>query len=241
MRGLSLIIPMFNEKEYVHLTISEAISIFESLGMDYEIIIIDDASNDGSEKTIDVLSGVNKKIKVIHFSERKHLGALLKSGFLKSEKDIIIYTDMDMPFDLRILKDVIPLIDRADVISGFRINGEKSLKRFVYSKCYNMLIRKIFKINIKDINFAMKIFKREILSSLQLKSESSFINAEFLIKANALRYNILQLPVTYTPRKYGKSKLSSLRVIFKIVYEMIKLYPHVISFRSCYAREGIAS
>lgn len=228
---------MFNEIDYVTLTIQRAVSIFDLLRVDYEIIVVDDASNDGSEKIIDELSFFNNRINVIHLLRRKQLGAVLRKGFLHAKKDFIIYTDMDMPFDLSKLKDIISDIDGIDIVHSYRIGGRRSLRRIIYSKCYNFLIRTIFDIKVKDVNFAMKIFKRNILNKLDLKSEGSFINAEFLIKATYSNYKIAEIPIKYLPRKFGRSKLSSPRVVLKIICEIIKLYSNISSLKANYKRD----
>jgi glycosyltransferase involved in cell wall biosynthesis len=231
LKSISLVLPLFNEIGYIRLTIEKAICVLDAIGVDYEIIIVDDASYDGSEKIAGELAHANNKIKIMRHSKNRKLGSVLRSGFSCATKDVIIYTDMDMPFDLLILKEAIPLIDKVDIVNGYRIGGRRSLRRIIYSQFYNYLLRAVFNVHIKDFNFAMKIFKRDILPKLDLRSQGSFISAEFLIKARYLNYKILEIPVRYEPRKYGKSRLSSYRVIFKVVYEMIKLYCDILAFK----------
>lgn len=232
LNSISLILPLYNEIEYIRLTIKESISVLESIGLDYEIVIVDDASHDGSEKIADELARSNSKIKVIHHIKNRKLGLVLINGFSYAAKDIVVYTDMDMPFDMRILKNLVPLIGEVDIINGYKDIDTRARKRILYSKIYNFFIRIIFGVRIKDFNCAMKIFKKEILKNLALKSKGSFINAEFLIKAKYLNYKILEVPVKYMSRRYGKSRLASSQVILKIIYEMIKLYFHILLFRT---------
>lgn len=232
LKSVSLVLPFYNEINYIKIAIMEATSVLDSLGLDYEIILADDGSNDGSEKISDELANSNHKIKVIHHDRNKKLGAILRSGFFCASKEIIIYTDIDMPFELSLLKNAIPLIENSDIVTGYKMRGERSFKRIIYSKCYNFLVKSIFHINVKDINCAMKIFKRDILNILDLKSQGSFINAEFLIKATYLNYRIQEIPVSYIPRKYGKSKLSSFTDIIKIISEMKELYSHILAFKN---------
>lgn len=227
MKGLSvsLVFPMFNEIDNIDRTISTAISVCDSCLQDYEIVIVDDASYDGSERIADSFSVRNDHVRVIHHAKNRKLGGTLKTGFQAVSKEIVLYTDIDMPFDLTLLKELLPLIDGGDILVGYRIGARESLKRSVYSKLYNFLIRIAFGLKVRDVNFALKIFRKSTLNSLKLTSEGSFINAEALIKAQRLGYKIQEVPVLYTPRKYGRSRLSSLSVIFKILYEMLKFFP----------------
>lgn len=218
---------MYNEKEYVHRTIEEASRILDLIEADYEIIVVDDASNDGSEKIVEDLAKFNNRIKIFHHKSNRKLGGALKTGFSKAAKDIIVYTDVDLPFNLLILKEAVSLIKEADIIQGYRIGRRESIMRTIYSKVYNFLIRFIFGLKVKDVNFSMKIFKKEILEHLKLKSEGSFISAEFLIKAQNFGYKIKEIGVDYLPRSYGISRLSSPGVILKILFEIIKLYPEI--------------
>lgn len=230
--SISLVVPMFNEIDYLEKTISYALSILESFAYDFEIIIVDDASNDGSERIADFLSRDNGRIKVIHHKKNRKLGAALKTGFSAASKDIVIYVDMDMPFDFHLLREFVKLIKVADIINGYRIDYKESFKRRLYSRIYNILIRNLFGLRVKDVNFSMKIFKKNVLDSFNLKSEGSFISAEVLIKAQYMRYKIIEVPVSYFPRYWGTSRLSTSRVIIKVIYEMIKFFPEIIFLRT---------
>jgi len=229
-KSISLIFPMYNEIKCLPRAVNKAISVLEALTSDYEIIIVDDASDDGSGQLADNLSSADNKIKVVHHNQNRKLGGALKTGFSYATKDIIIYTDIDLPFDLFRLKEILPLIFESDIVIGSRIGKRESLLRMFYSWAYNNLINIIFRLRIKDVNFALKIFKREVLNDIQLKSEGSFINAEFLVKAKKLELSIKEVNVEYYLRTYGVSRLSTPSVIGKILYEMIKFYPEIRLF-----------
>ena len=131
----------------------------------------------------DSLARVNNRIKVIHHGKNRKLGGALKTGFYSAFKDIIVYTDIDLPFDLSRLKDLIPLVNEFDIIKGYRAGKRESWLRIFYSKAYNLLINFVFNVKFSDVNFSLKIFKRAVLEDMDLKSEGSFIDAEFMIKA----------------------------------------------------------
>jgi len=229
-KSISLIFPMYNERKYLPRAVDAAKSVLEALTSDYEIIIVDDASTDGSGQLADNLSNADNKIKVVHHNQNRKLGGALKTGFSCATKDVIIYTDIDLPFDLSRLKEIMPLISVSDVVIGYRRGKRESAVRVFYSWVYNNLINFIFRLNVKDVNFALKIFKRELLNNMQLKSEGSFINAEFLAKAKKLGFSIKEVNIEYNPRTYGVSRLSTPSVIAKILYEMIKFYPEIRLF-----------
>jgi hypothetical protein len=120
---------------------------------------------------------------------------------------------------VRLLRDY-----EVDIISAYRFDrtGEGSL-RSVYTFVYNGLIKALFGVKVRDINFAFKLCRRRIFEHVQLKSEGSFIDAELIIRSTRMGYEIMQMGVDYFPRTRGESTLSSPGVILKIVKEMWSL------------------
>jgi hypothetical protein len=112
----------------------------------------------------------------------------------------------------------------ADVVSAYRHDrtGEGSA-RAIYTFFYNLLIRRLFGVRMRDINFAFKLARTRIFDHIELKSEGSFIDAELIISARKLGYEVIQFGVDYFPRTRGESTLASGAVIRKIVKEMFAL------------------
>lgn len=232
--SVSIIFPMYNEREYIEETINKTKRIMDSMFIDYEIIVIDNNSTDGSLEKLIEFAKSDMKIKVFQHNKVRKLGNVFKMGFSNATKEIIVCTDFDLPYDLSILKDLLPLLSETDIIQGYRIGKRETILREVYTKAYNYLIRLIYNLKIRDANFNMKIFKRKILDNIELESEGPFIAAEFLIKAKYFGYKIKEIKVSHCPRKYGISKFCSLNTtlytIFAILYEMIKLYPRIKTY-----------
>jgi hypothetical protein len=95
----------------------------------------------------------------------------------------------------------------------------------VYSFAYNLLIRTLFGVHVKDINFSFKVIHRRVLEAVELNSQGSFIDAELVVKAIHQGFKVFQMGVDYFPRTRGISTLSSPAVIAKMVRELVKLYP----------------
>ncbi|MGC8756683.1 MAG: glycosyltransferase family 2 protein, partial [bacterium] len=103
----------------------------------------------------------------------------------------------------------------------------EGLRRLIYSYVYNSLIKLIFHLRVKDVNFSFKLVRKEVFNYVKLKSEGSFIDAELLIKAQRYGFKIIQFGTNYFPRTRGISTLSSSSVILKIIKEMLSLYPEI--------------
>ncbi|KPK96881.1 MAG: hypothetical protein AMJ95_11895 [Omnitrophica WOR_2 bacterium SM23_72] len=224
IESLSVVFPMFNERDYIGRTVSATIAILQDVTQDYEIVIVDDASTDGSAAIVEGLARENSHIKVIHHASNRTLGGALKTGFSASTKAYVLYSDVDMPFDFNEIKKAVQVLlrENADMVSAFRLNrGADGFRRTVYSAVYNFMVKALFGLKIRDVNFSFKLIKREALKKFDLTSEGSFINAELFVRLSLNNAKIVQFGTYYFPRRQGVSKLSSFPVIMKILQEML--------------------
>lgn len=225
---LTFFFPMWNEEEYISRTLRAAREAGESLISageiaDYEVIIIDDASTDATGRLADEAAAADSRIRVVHHSVNRKLGGSIKTGFAHASGDLILYTDADLPFDMKELEKACRLLRQyeADIVSAYRFDrtGE-GYTRTVYSFFYNALVRVFFGVRVRDVNFAFKLVRARIFEHVRLDSEGSFIDAELIIRAQKLGYHVIQFGVDYFPRTRGVSTLSSPAVIAKILGEM---------------------
>lgn len=218
---------MYNEEDYIHRAVRAARAALSEAAPDHEIVIVDDASTDRTGAIADELAAADPRIKVVHNATNRKLGGSLKAGYAVASKELVLYTDADLPFDLQELTRAVRLLEyqQADVLSAYRFDRtSEGLVRTVYSFVYNLLIRVLFDLRVKDVNFSFKLFRRSLLDKIALKSEGSFIDAEFLIRARKAGAQIIQVGVDYFPRSRGISTLSSADVIAKILREMAQLW-----------------
>ena len=228
---LSVFFPMWNEELYVERAIDAARRLCETMVADgtigeYELIIVDDASTDRTPELADKIAAVDPHVRVIHHERNRKLGGAIKTGFASARGDLILYSDADLPFDMTEVPRAIRLLREyeADIVSAYRFDrtGE-GYTRAIYTFFYNVLIRTLFGVKARDINFAFKLCRREVFQRIELRSEGSFIDAELMIRASRLGYEILQFGVDYFPRTRGTSTLSSPGVIVTILREMSQL------------------
>jgi glycosyltransferase involved in cell wall biosynthesis len=226
--SVTIVFPMYNEEDYIHRAVRAARAALSEAAPDHEIVIVDDASTDRTGAIADELAAADPRvIKVVHNAANRKLGGSLKAGYAVASKELVLYTDADLPFDLQELTRAVRLLEyqQADVLSAYRFDRtSEGLIRTVYSFVYNLLIRILFDLRVKDVNFSFKLFRRTLLDKIALKSEGSFIDAEFLIRAKKAGVQIIQIGVDYFPRSRGISTLSSPEVIAKILQEMAQLW-----------------
>lgn len=226
--SISLVIPVYNEEENIERTIRVACEVLDKTGSDYELILVDDASTDETPQILERLAKTNLKLRVIRHPENQNLGGALRTGFSKAEKDFVVYSDADLPFDFHDIERAIHVIQTvgADIVTAYRHDRTSDVwYRILYSLTYNLLIRLIYRIRVRDVNFAFKVFKREVLNKISLQASSVFVSAELLIRAWRMGFYICQIGADYFVRRAGQSTLASPKSLIKIVQEMIFFYP----------------
>jgi glycosyltransferase involved in cell wall biosynthesis len=228
---LSVFYPMWNEEAYIERALAfggRACNDLIERGdiADYELIVVDDKSTDRTGEIADQLASADPHIRVIHHERNRKLGGSMKTGFAAATGDLVLYTDADLPFDMAELPRAVRLLREydVDIISAYRFDrtGE-GLLRGVYTWVYNGLIKALFGVKVRDINFAFKLCRSRVFDHVELKSEGSFIDAELVIRSTRLGYEIMQMGVDYFPRTRGESSLSSPGVIVTILKEMWSL------------------
>lgn len=243
---LSIFFPMWNEEAYIERAVGAAADecrILLERGdiRDYEIIVVDDASTDRTPQIADEMAAADPRVRVVHHPVNRKLGGSMKTGFASATGDLVLYSDADLPFDMAELHRAVRLMRyyEADIVSAYRFDrtGEGSL-RAVYTFFYNLLIRSLFGVRMRDINFAFKLCRGRVFEHIELKSEGSFIDAELIIRAQKLGFNVIQFGVDYFPRTRGESTLASGSVISRIVKEMLALRKELRSITPVVRREG---
>ncbi len=214
---------MYNEEAYARRAVSAARAVLMAELPDWEIVIVDDASTDGTPALVDALAREDPRVRVVRNPVNRQLGGALRAGYAAATKDLVFYTDADLPVDLHQLPRAVRLLEyqEADIVAGYRFDRtSEGLVRALYTFCYNHLIRTLFGLRVRDVNFAFKLFRRSVLEKFPLTSEGSFIDAEFLLRARKAGCVIIQIGLDYFPRTRGTSTLASIPVIFAILRDM---------------------
>ena len=230
-QSLTVVVPMYNEESGISFVVDAVRAAADDLLALGEIascdlLIIDDGSTDATASVAEQLAVEEPWIRVASHGRNRGLGAAIKTGLTQATGDLVLYTDADLPFDLGELAKACRILRvyDADIVSGFRHDRtSEGPRRAVYSFVYNHLIRWVFGLRVRDVNFAFKLVRREVLDAVELRSEGSFIDAELLVRAERAGFRVVQFGVDYFPRSRGVSTLSSAGTIGTIVREMTTL------------------
>ena len=219
---VSVVIPAYNEEKTIGNVIEETIQIMDSLGLPYEIIVVDDGSTD---RTREVAS--RYKATVLSNGRNRGKGYALRKGFQHAQGDIIVTIDADGSHKPKEIPDLInPLFNGADIVAGSRFLGDgrnhTSKLHMLGNYLINMTIMVLTRKIITDSQTGLRAFKKEFLQKISLESYGYEIETEITVKSLKNGFKLKEVPVSCEKRRYSISKLRILSDGFKILKTILK-------------------
>ncbi len=224
LTSLSLFFPCYNEAENVGPMIEQAVKVGEEYGIDYEVVVVDDGSSDGSVAIIKSWSAKNPRVRLVRHETNQGYGAALRTGFKNVQKDLVFLTDGDNQFHLSDIDKLFSKIDSCDVVAGFRIVRQDKAHRRLNGFLWTQLNKVIFGLPVRDVDCAFKLFRKKALEGLVLESNHLLIHAEILARLKKKGVKIEEIGVPHYPRTAGKATATKISSIFKTFYELFRLY-----------------
>jgi glycosyltransferase involved in cell wall biosynthesis len=224
---LTFFFPAYNEEKNVAETVRRALDeVGPLVDGRIEVLVVDDGSTDRTPELADDLAARDGRVRVHHQPNRGYGGAL-RAGFEHARGELIAFSDGDLQFDLREMERLLYRLDepgrQVDVVIGYRIRRRDPPHRIFIAKTYNALVSVGFGLRVRDIDCAMKVFRREVFDGLPLATDSPFLSAELLIKLRARGERIAQVGVNHFPRAAGTNTGASFRKILRTFRDMARL------------------
>ncbi len=222
--SLTLVLPAHNEEENIGIVVDRALAVLPKFTSTFEILVVNDGSRDRTGEIVDVLAAANSQVTAIHHRANKGYGAALTSGFRASTGDYVMFMDADQQFDIGDLKLLSPFVGRFDIVAGFRMERNDPFHRRMFAEIFNVTVRLLFGVHLRDIDCAFKVIRGELLRSMNLTAPGALINTE--IQANARRQGatLQQVGVHHYPRVAGQATGGSPRVILSAMRETVLLW-----------------
>jgi glycosyltransferase involved in cell wall biosynthesis len=202
---INITIPVFNEETSLATNVHRLLEFLQGKYANrFELVIIDNASTDGTLAIARDLQRYNSRVQVLHL-DLKGRGRALKKAWLESRADILSYMDVDLSTDLGCFPPLIEPLEsgRADLCAGSRLSKasetRRGLRREIISRCYNLIIRALFQVRFSDAQCGFKALTRRAADSLLpfVEDDSWFFDTELLLLAERRRYVICDLPVKW--------------------------------------------
>ena len=221
----TVIMPFFNEENTLEIAVTNLVN--EDFAS--EIILVNDGSNDKSYEIATSLQNKHKFIKLIESKENKGKGHALKLGINEASKKYIGVLDADLEYSPNDLKNLFREIDinNFDIVCGSRFIGDYMrnniyVRTYLANKFLSMFFSIIHKEKVTDIATCLKVFRKSLFDSIDLKANGFSIEVEILAKTLAKSDNFKEFPISYTARSYEDGKKIKLIDGFRYIYSILK-------------------
>jgi glycosyltransferase involved in cell wall biosynthesis len=219
--AISVVIPVYNEVKTVRTVIERVLAT----GFEVEVIVVDDASTDGTREFLQ--SYHDARVKTIFHHKNAGKGAALRSGFALITNPYVLIQDADLEYDPKDFAAMLaPLVDgRADMVYGSRFLGGPHRVLFFWHYVANRLLtltaNMITDLNLSDMETGRKAFLREKLMEISLSANRFTFEPEITVKAALAQWRIYEVPISYSGRTYREGKKIGLRDAFAAIWAMI--------------------
>jgi glycosyltransferase involved in cell wall biosynthesis len=207
---ISIVIPVYCEKPTIREIVHRVCNV--DLGVEKEIIIVDDYSTDGTRELLEEIGKENKVLKILFHTRNQGKGSALRTGFAQATGDVIIVQDADLEYDPQDYPQLLqPILEgKADVVYGSRFLGGPQrvlyFWHYVGNRFLTLLSNVLSNLNLNDMETCYKVFRSSILQEIKLKSKRFGFEPEFTMKVAKLKCRIYQVPISYSGRTYKEGK-----------------------------------
>jgi glycosyltransferase involved in cell wall biosynthesis len=223
-RKITVVLPAYNEEANIEKQVRAVDDVIHGMEFDdYEIVVVDDGSVDRTFEICEALRSDLTKLRLLHHEANQGYASALRTGFTAAAMPLVFYTDADNQFDVRELKNLLAAIDDYDIVCGFRIYRFDPFSRLVLSWGYNLLVRILFRIRVRDVDCAFKLFRREIFDRIHIESKKFFVDTEVLAKASKMGMRMTEIGVRHYPRTAGQSTVRPSHIVHTLV-EIVSMW-----------------
>jgi glycosyltransferase involved in cell wall biosynthesis len=220
---LSVIIPVYNEVD----SIQEIVKRVKKTGLAWEIVIVDDFSQDGTRDILKQMDGKDK-IRVLMHEENQGKGAAVRTGMASAKGDVFLIQDADLEYDPRDYPTLLKPLEEgiADVVYGSRfLGGPRRVVMFwhmIANKLLTFMTNLLFNTILSDMETGYKVFRREVIEGMPIHAKRFDFEPEFTAKVLKRKYRIFEVPITFNPRDYSQGKKIKLKDAFEAVWTLLK-------------------
>jgi len=221
---LTFLLPVFNERA----TVEEILRVVEASGLADHIIVVDDASTDGTRELLQHLASRNPRLELHLHDRNQGKGAALRTGFSRVETELVLVQDADLEYDPRDVPSLLAPIEegKADVVYGSRFLGAPHRPtmfwHMVANKLLTLMTNVLYNTILTDMETGYKLFRREVIQGIDIRSNRFDFEPEITAKLLKKKVRIFEVPISFNPREYSEGKKIGLPDAFAAVWALLK-------------------
>lgn len=224
LRSLSVVLPAYNEADNVGAALDAVLRHLDGRGIPGEVIVVDDGSADGTHAVVADRATRDDRVRLLRHDANRGYGAALRSGIHVARGEHIFVMDADLQYDITELVQLEAWAGSFDIIVGYRRARRDPWNRLVNAWGWNLLVNRMFRLGVRDVDCAFKIFHRRVFDHIGIRSAGAFVSSEILVRARAAGFRVKEVPVTHFPRRAGAATGARPRVIGRACLDLGRFY-----------------
>ncbi|HEV3139588.1 MAG TPA: glycosyltransferase family 2 protein [Vicinamibacterales bacterium] len=237
--GLSVFFPAYNDSGTIASMVIRTVKAASELTPDFEIIVVDDGSADGTADIADELARTYPQVRAVHHPTNRDYGAALQTGFRAATKDLVFYTDGDAQYDPAELSLLwARMTADADLVNGYKISRSDPFHRIVIGRVYHYIVSLLFGLRLRDVDCDFRLMRRSIFERINLEKTSGIICVEMMKKIQDAGFRIVEEPVHHFHRTHGQSQFFNYRRLFRVARDLMLLW-YALVVRREHLRPGV--
>jgi len=227
--SLSVFFPAYNDAGTIASMVIRAVAAAAALTPDYEVIVVNDGSQDATAAIADELARTYSHVRVIHHPKNRGYGGALQTGILSATKDLIFYTDGDAQYDPAELSLLwAQLTPETDIVNGYKISRSDPFHRIVIGRLYHHIVSILFGLKLRDVDCDFRLMRRSMFERVTLRQTSGVICLEIMKKIQDAGFRVVEVPVHHYHRAFGKSQFFNFPRIFKTGVGVLRLWVELV-------------
>ncbi len=225
LKSITAFFPAYNDAGTISTMVIRALLTLPKVAEDYEVVVVNDGSQDYTGEMLEELSRVYPQVRIVHHPVNQGYGAALRTGFASARKEWIFYTDGDAQYDPIELVNLVQAVGPdTDIVNGYKISRSDPLHRVIIGRLYHHLVRLMFGFKLRDVDCDYRLMRREVFDAVDLVSTSGTICLEMVKKFQDAGCRFEEVPVHHFHRAFGKSQFFNFPRLFRTGIQLMKLW-----------------
>jgi glycosyltransferase involved in cell wall biosynthesis len=223
-RGLSVIVPAYNEQALLATAIESMVAAVSAAARPLEIVVVNDGSEDRTADIAEDLSRRLPEVRVVHHAVNSGWGQAVRTGIANAKQEYVVLAPVDNPLSAEQVRTFLAAVDGADIVIGYRKGrAGYSLLLNLGSHCYHLMVKALFGVRYRDVNW-IHVYRRNVIERLPLRLSGIVFPAEVIVKAERRGYRIVEVYCEMKARTHGRATVSRPRVMVKALRDLARLW-----------------